>query len=181
MKRTTISASGPVRTGHGHKHVYAALTIIISCTVAESCIYDTPHGDEFYRTLWETSEAPLGPYGVSALTLEFLCNEGISIKTTGTGNSRTIYGTYECTGTTATFRNLTLYLPLSEGNRTADEGTIGEGTVSTGTNGGRTTAGDYTLTFIEAHRNGDTLFLQWRVDGIPYPFTTALHRLSEYE
>ncbi len=73
----------------------AALTIIATCTLAVSCIYDTPRGDEFYRTLWKSSEVPLGPLDVSTLTLEFLCNDGISVKTTGTapdfGDTRTQY------------------------------------------------------------------------------------------
>ena len=37
------------------------------------------------------------------------------------------------------------------------------------------------ITFMEAHRNGDTLFLLWRPDFMAYPFTTALNRLSSYE
>ena len=182
----------------------AALTIIATCTLAVSCIYDTPRGDEFYRTLWKSDEVPLGPFDVSTLALEFLCNDGISVKTTGTapdsgetGVSRTIYGTYACDGLTATFRDLTLNLPLSAGDGTISEGTakvgtINDGTVSYGTTDdglidgegttdeGQTT-GDYTVTFIEAHRNGDTLFLLWRVDGMLYPFTTAMHRLSDYQ
>lgn len=204
MKRTSLSSSAPVRSGHVLKHAAAALTIIISCTVTVSCIYDTPRGDEFYRTLWKSDEVPLGPFDVSTLALEFLCNDGISVKTAGTAPdsgesdvSRTIYGTYACDGLTATFRDLTLYLPMSAGDGTisggtAEVGTINDGTVSDGTTDeglidgegttdeGQTT-GDYTVTFIEAHRSGDTLFLLWRVDGMLYPFTTAMHRLSDYE
>ena len=37
------------------------------------------------------------------------------------------------------------------------------------------------ITFLEAHRNGDTLFLLWRPDFTDYPFTTTLDRLSSYE
>ena len=37
------------------------------------------------------------------------------------------------------------------------------------------------ITFIEAHRNDDTLFLLWRVEDSVYPFTTAMHRLSSYD
>ncbi len=37
------------------------------------------------------------------------------------------------------------------------------------------------ISFMEAHRNGDTLFLLWRPDFMAYPFTTALDRLYSYE
>lgn len=47
--------------------------------------------------------------------------------------------------------------------------------------GSDTTSGTVTITFFEAHRNGDTLFLIWRVDGTKYQFTTAMRRLSAYE
>lgn len=184
MKRTSIHSSAPVRSGPVPRRAAATLTIIISCTVTVSCIYDTPRGDEFYRTLWKSSEAPLGPFDVSTLTLEFLCNDGISVKTAGTAPdsgetggdadgadpaanvSRTIYGTYTCNGLTATFRDLTLYLPMNGNEATVEEGQTVE---------------EHIVTFIEAHRNGDTLFLLWKVDGMLYPITTAMHRLSEYE
>ena len=38
-----------------------------------------------------------------------------------------------------------------------------------------------TVSFVEAHRNGDTLFLLWRPDGMLTPFTTAMERRSSYE
>ena len=37
------------------------------------------------------------------------------------------------------------------------------------------------VSFVEAHRNGDTLFLLWRPEGMMYPFTTAMERRSSYE
>lgn len=126
-------------------------SLLASGILTTSCIYDSPRGDEFYRTLWKSDEIPLGPFDVNSLTLEFLCNEGVCVKTTG--ESHTIYGTYAFDGLTAIFKNLTLY-PDSN---------------------------DVAITFIEAHRNGDTLFLLWRVEGMFYPYTTALHRLSTYE
>ena len=134
-----------------------------------SCIYDAS-GDKFYRTLWHSEEIPLGPFDVSSLTLEFLCNDGISIKTSyspdtepyaedersitskpdisATPDIRTIYGRYEPDGTTAVLENLQITLD------------------------------DIDITFIEAHRSGDTLFLLWRIEDSLYPFTTALHRLG---
>lgn len=141
------------------------LPLLAAAILAASCIYDRPEGDEFYRTLWKSDEALPAPLDVSSLTLEFLCNEGISVTTagssaSGTTDRRTIYGTYACDGLTATFQNLTLHLP------------------STDTSG---PSGDNTITFIEAHRNGDTLVLLWSPEDVSYPSTTTLHRLSDYE
>ena len=92
------------------------LPILAATIFATSCIYDKPPGDEFYRTLWKSDEVPLGPFDAGTLTLEFLCNEGISITTTGkeiicfspsgAENRKSIYGTYACAGRTATFQNL---------------------------------------------------------------------------
>lgn len=112
-----------------------------------SCIFDGA-GDKFYRTLWESSEVPLGPFEVELLTLEFLCGESISIKMDRAG--RTIYGTYETDGETAVFSNLSLEIE------------------------------NFTVTFIDASRSGETLFLRWRIENSVYPFTTAMHRLSSY-
>ena len=142
------------------------IPLLAAAIIATSCIYDKPAGDEFYRTLWKSDEVPLGPSDVSSLTLEFLCNEGISITTSSTPEDsttdrKTIYGTYVCDGLTATFQNLTLYLP------------------STDTSG---PSGDNTITFMEAHRNGDTLLLIWCSEDNPQTrFTTTMHRLSDYE
>lgn len=36
------------------------------------------------------------------------------------------------------------------------------------------------ITFIEAHRNGDILFLLWRPTNMSHPFTTAMERKSSY-
>lgn len=142
------------------------IPLLAAAIIATSCIYDKPAGDEFYRTLWKSDEALPAPLDVSSLTLEFLCNEGISVTTagssaSGTTDRRTIYGTYSCDDLTATLQNLTLHLP------------------STDTSG---PSGDNTITFIEAHRNGDTLLLIWCSEDNPQTrFTTTMHRLSDYE
>lgn len=112
-----------------------------------SCIFEGAD-DKFYRTLWESSEVPLGPFEVEQLTLEFFCGESISIKMDRAG--RTIYGTYETDGETAVFSNLSLEIE------------------------------NFTVTFIDASRSGETLFLRWRIENSVYPFTTAMHRLSSY-
>lgn len=143
------------------------IPLLAAAIIATSCIYDKPAGDEFYRTLWKSEEVPTGIADVSSLTLEFLCNDGISITTAtgstgnGTANRRTIYGTYACDSHTATFRNMTLYLP------------------ETGTSG---TTGDHTITFIEAKRNGDILRLIWTLEDSPQTrFATTMRRLNDYE
>ena len=62
-----------------------------------------------------------------------------------------IYGTYESDESTAIFQDLNM------------------------------TIEDHTVTFIDASLNGDILFLRWRIENSLYPFTTAMHRHTEYE
>ena len=66
-----------------------SLPLLAAAILAASCIYDRPEGDEFYRTLWTSDEALPAPLDVSSLTLEFLCNEGISVTTAGSSASGT--------------------------------------------------------------------------------------------
>ena len=115
---------------------------------ANSCIFEAP-GDRFYRTLWNSSQVPLGPLDIEELTLEFLCGERVTIK----DGSGTIiaHGTYSPDGNVAVLGEVTAVI---------DETTV---------------------SFVEAHRNGDTLFLLWRPDGMLTPFTTAMERRSSYE
>lgn len=113
-----------------------------------SCIYEVP-GDKFYRTLWNSSQAPLGQLDVDALTLEFLCGEKLTIKD---GSGIIIaHGTYTPNGNVAAFGGVTAVI---------DENIVN---------------------FVEAHRNGDTLFLIWKAEGTLHSFTTAMKRLSSYE
>ncbi len=125
----------------------AAMTFAAIALGTSSCIYDAP-GDNFYRTLWKSSPEALGPFSTGALTVEFLCDNMVTIKD---GNRIIAYGNYTSDADVATFSGLHAVL---------------EG---------------YEITFIEAHRNGDTLFLLWRPDYMYYPFTTSLDRLSAYE
>ena len=136
-------------------HLKEIIAVSLAGMTAASCIYDSPQDDEFYRTLWTSDEVPLGPFEVSSLTLEFLCNECTSITATsskdslsGEKDTLTIYGTYHYDGLTAALNGLSIEI-----------------------NG-------YTLTFIEAHRNHDVLFLIWQAEDIYYPFTTALQRVT---
>lgn len=85
----------------------ATLPIVAAAFTGTSCIFEAP-GDEFYRTLWISEEVPLGPFEVDELTLEFLCENGISLKT---DNSTIIsYGTYDSNEQTAVFHDLTMDL-----------------------------------------------------------------------
>ena len=125
------------------------ITTIASGLISSSCIFDSPQDDEFYRTLWKSDFAPLGPLEVNTLTVEFLCNNYISICTSP--DEVKIYGSYSCEGYKAVFQGLTLHLD------------------------------GYEITFLEAERSGDYLFLTWSINVEVYPFTTTLHRLSDYE
>lgn len=124
----------------------------VAAFVFTSCIFDAP-GDRFYRTLWRSSEFPLGPSSVDKLTLEFLCGQSVSIEaedtTSGTPIKTVRYGTYENDGETAVLEGLTISLQGRE------------------------------ITFMEARRNGDTLDLLWRTED--QDFTTVMHRRSSYD
>lgn len=139
---------------HANKLPAALAICAAAAFIFTSCIFDAP-GDRFYRTLWRSSEVPLGPFSVDKLTLEFLCGQSISIEaedtTSGIPVKTVRYGTYENDGETAVLEGLTISLQGRE------------------------------ITFMEAHRNDDTLFLLWRVEDSVYPFTTAMHRLSSYD
>lgn len=141
----------------------APLPIMASAILVNSCIYDKPPGDEFYRTLWKSSDAPLEPLHVDAITLEFLCNGDVCILL---DESHIIYGSYSPDGSTTELNDLKAYL---KSDSRANLGLyIKEG-------------GNITVTFLEAQRNGDLLSLLWQIEGIPETFTTTLHRLSDYE
>lgn len=139
---------------HANKLPAALAICAAAAFIFTSCIFDAP-GDRFYRTLWRSSEVPLGPFSVDKLTLEFLCGQSISIEaedtTSGIPVKTVRYGTYENDGETAVLEGLSIVLQGRE------------------------------ITFMEAHRNDDTLFLLWRVEDSVYPFTTAMHRLSSYD
>ena len=123
----------------------AAMGVLLG---ANSCIFEAP-GDKFFRTLWNSSQVPLGPMDVDALTLEFICGEKVTLKD---GDGTIIaHGTYSPDGNVAVLNEL---VAVVDG---------------------------VTISFVEAHRNGDTLFLLWRPEGMMYPFTTAMQRRSSYE
>ena len=85
------------------KRFTTSLTAAVLMTAAvfglNSCIYEAP-GDNFYRTLWTSSEEPLGK-----ITLEFLCGKQISVKSPDAAGT---FGTYESDGYWAWFEGLTL-------------------------------------------------------------------------
>ena len=132
------------------KSLFICSAVIVS-TIATSCIYDAP-GDQFFRTLWTSEGVQLGPFEVSSLTLEFLCDEEVSI--TITDRSRQItgytYGRYSPENMTAVLEGLRINIQNIE------------------------------VTFIEAHRDGNTLFLVWKIEDSAYQFTTTLQRKSSY-
>ena len=148
MKRLTSHAASPLRTRR--PSLVLALFVLIPL---QSCILDAP-GDQFYRTLWISDEVPLGTFKVSTLTLEFLCNDLVSIKTTSPQRSsltnKIISGRYEFNGATASLQNLSFILD------------------------------DQEITFIQAQKNGDALILLWQLEDSEEIFTTPLKRLSAY-
>ncbi len=109
----------------------------------DSCIYEAP-GDNFYRTMWSSSEVPLGSIDVKELTLEFLCGNKVTLK--NEDGIIIAYGNYYPDGRTVVFTDVTTIID------------------------------DISITFHEAHLNGDILFLLWRPDDMFYPYTTALTR-----
>ena len=164
-------------------HLAATLPIMAAAILSTSCIYEKPPGDDFYRTLWKSDEIPLGPLGVEVLLLEFLCDQAVRIQLDGGPD---LYGTYSPDGTTTVLNDLHAYFSSSNGLiLTEDDSGNGtstdDGDGSDRSNNGTSYEGNITVTFIEAHRNGDTLFLLWRVEDAVYPFTTALQRLPDYE
>ena len=81
--------------------------LLAALVMSASCIYDAP-GDHFYRTLWTSSESPLGNVPIEEFTLDFLCGQAVCLKSSS--GSATVYGTYESNQYTATFSNLILYI-----------------------------------------------------------------------
>ena len=69
-----------------------------------SCIFDNDLNDRFFRTLWECTEVPLGPFQADELELEFMC--GGTVRLQSDALPAPIYGTYETDGQNAIFQNL---------------------------------------------------------------------------
>lgn len=136
------------------------ISVVAATSFFNSCIFDSV-SDNFYQTRWYSEEAPLGPFNVSTLTLEFLCNGEVILNTTGaTGMSdqdltTDLSNTYNLSGKYYPYDDTAVLERLSA------------------------TFGDHTVTFIKANRSGDTLFLLWRIEDSVYPFTTALRRVTQ--
>lgn len=156
-------------------YVLSPLRTLLLCAMSMSCLTSCVHegaGDRFHKTLWYSSEVPLGPFDVTDLTIGFLSDGLVTIRTNSSGAvaaseeilesaagksfgeestsraRRNICGHYEHNGSTAVLQNLSF------------------------------TINDIKITFIEAEESGDILFLLWRVEGMLYPFTTALKRIN---
>ena len=98
-------------------HNFNKAAIVAALFFTSSCIFDAPN-DQFYRTLWTTSEAPL-----SGLTIEFKCEGYISASTET--DSCGLLGTYHPNGATACFSNLNVYfdtytIAIDEAHRSND-------------------------------------------------------------
>ena len=155
----------------------ALLPIMAAALALTSCIYDRPPGDNFYRTLWKADDGTPGLFDASGLTLEFLCNDGVSISL---GDGPAIYGTYSPDGSVSVLNNLTVSLRPAAAPENGASGSAGAAydDVASGT----AVAKAIHVTFIEAHRlSEDALQLIWQTAGYSNTSTTAMRRLSEYE
>ena len=74
--------------------------ILLVLPLFYGCIYDTPKGDLFFRTLWTSEEFPYG-----FITLEFLCDNNVKIKGENAIGS---YGHYKVVEYAAHFESLEL-------------------------------------------------------------------------
>jgi hypothetical protein len=88
-----------------NKHAAVALGVMAVFGM-NSCIYESDLNDRFFRTLWECTEVPLGPFQADELELEFMC--GGSVRLQSDALPAPIYGTYETDGENAFFQNLTI-------------------------------------------------------------------------
>ena len=148
----------------------ASFPLMAAALSATSCIYDTPDGDHFFRTLWTSSEAPF-----ENLTIEFLCGGNISAKADNAAGS---YGSYQPSGETAWFTGLHLIL---ENNPEHDTSTAaGEDNPAAGPDGNQTT-GTGLIIIEEAHRTDDLLTIIWHHSGSTASCSTRLRRLSSYQ
>lgn len=138
--RTLTRGFGALRNGYPALQeglpgigIFGFIAILAIGLSVSSCIYERPCGDEFYRTLWTTDEPGDEPTYESAdeaviegLTVEFLCDGGVSVKPAAAAGS---IGTYSFDGHTATFHNLSLRygnisIILEEGYRSGDRMTV---------------------------------------------------------
>lgn len=155
----------------------ALLPIMAAALALTSCIYDRPPGDNFYRTLWKADDETSEPFDASGLTLEFLCNDGVSISL---GDGPAIYGTYSPDGSVSVLNNLSVSLrPTADPeDGVAENAGAAYDDVASGTVAARAIR----VTFTEAHRlSDDSLLLIWETSGYSNTYTTAMRRLSEYE
>lgn len=155
----------------------ALLPIMAAALALTSCIYDRPPGDDFYRTLWKADDGTSEPFDASGLTLEFLCNDGVSISL---GDGPAIYGTYSPDGSVSVLNNLSVSLrPTAD----PEDGVAENVGAAYDDDASRTVAARaIRVTFTEAHRlSDDSLLLIWQTAGYSNTSTTAMRRLSEYE
>lgn len=146
----------------------ATFPLMAAALSATSCIYDTPDGDRFFRTLWTSSEAPF-----ENLTIEFLCGGNISAKADNAAGS---YGSYQPSGETAWFTGLHLILDNSPASDA-----IADDSSQTEEQDRTETTREGLIIIEEAHRTNDILLISWHYSGSSVTHSTRLHRLSSYQ
>ena len=146
----------------------ATFPLMAAALSATSCIYDTPDGDHFFRTLWTSSEAPF-----ENLTIEFRCGGNISAKADNAAGS---YGSYQPSGETAWFTGLHLILDNSPASDA-----IAYDSSQTEEQDRTETTREGLIIIEEAHRTNDILLISWHYSGSSVTHSTRLHRLSSYQ
>ena len=109
MKRITDTHAllGGFPDEHPHAKKLTAVALWVMAVLGlSSCIYDNDLNDRFYRTLWECTEVPLGPFQADELELEFMC--GRTVRLQSDALPAPTYGTYETDGQNAVFHNLAI-------------------------------------------------------------------------
>ena len=145
--------------GHPYATKLTAVALgVMAVFGMNSCIYEGDLNDRFFRTLWECTEVPLGPFQADELELEFMCGGTVRLQSNALPSP--IYGTYETDGENVFFQNLTIEI---EGHTV----TFIDASVSWRGSG-------------QDSGYGDTLFVRWRIENSVYPFTTPMHRLTSY-
>ena len=126
--------------------------------------------------------------GVIALTVAILSLNSCILEAPGDNFYRTLWKASQLPKSTLDTESLTLEF-LCGDQVTIKDGSgiiIAHGTYSPDGNTAvleQVTAirDEVTVSFVEAHRNGDTLFLLWRPDGQEYTFSMEMDRKSTYD
>ena len=172
-----------------------ALTSIL--LLLTSCIYDAP-GDQFYRTLWASAEAPFYTAGANDDT-DIITDIAAYVDTAGDTDSDTDIATESSTagntniGTAAGITPHGLTLEFLCGGSVCVYATGAVGSYGAyDTHGTTAYFADLRLTYYnsgspiiifieEAHRTDDLLLISWHYSGSATSYSTRMVRKSSYD